>query len=151
PPAAARLCTALRRRIAEERIWVWYTVAPMLPLVREVDVARAGCSVRVPEARLRMAPPGQERYILYGRVFRDVLQSSDARPLRDQAVAGLRELSANRFETLTRTPPLLYHNALSATPPHYHWSADAGYALWLRLYVELTRRSAGTLALPVDR
>ena len=42
--------------------------------------------------------------------------------------------------TLVRqSPPLLYHNDLTATVPRYYWSEDAGYALWLRLAYELRR------------
>ena len=147
--AAGRLCTALRRRLSEDRIWVWYTRAPLLPLVLEVDLARAGCGVRVPERRLQTAVPGQEAYMTQGRVFRDLLLSSDPRPFGDPALRTLRQLAAEGFAKLSQTPPLLYHNALSASPPHYHWSEDAGYALWLRLYVETARRSEGALPLPI--
>src|SRR5262249_33771577 len=60
-PAAARpLCEALRRDIGEPGIWVYYEAAPLLPFLREADLAAAGCPVRVPEARLRTAPAGQE-------------------------------------------------------------------------------------------
>ena len=148
-PAAARLCRSLRQHIAEDRIWVWYTLAPLLPLVREVDLARAGCPVRVPERRLQKAVPGQEAYMAQGRLLRDLLLSSDSRPFRDPAVQMLGQFAAGRFEKWSQVPPLLYHNALSALPPHYHWSEDVGYALWLRLYVETARRSDGALPLPI--
>jgi hypothetical protein len=148
--AAASLCRALRQRMADDRIWVWYTLAPLLPLVREVDLAQAGCPVRVPDSRIEKAVPGQEAYLTQGRLFRDLLASSDSRPFRDPAVQMLRGLAAGGFETLSKTPPLLYHNALSALPPHYHWSEDAGYALWIRLYVETARRSRGALPLPIQ-
>ena len=52
----------------------------------------------------------------------------------------LRELAEQAFARLERTPPLLYHNDLSASPPHFHWSAEVGYALWLRVYVEAAHR-----------
>ena len=145
---ALALCQALQQRIAEDRIWVWYTVAPLLPLLREVDLARVGCAVRVPESRLQRAVPGQEAYMAAGRLFRDLSLGADSRPLREAALGALSALAARRFASLTETPPLLYHNALSASPPHYHWSEDVGYTLWLRLYVETARRWPRSLALP---
>jgi hypothetical protein len=48
----------------------------------------------------------------------------------------LRDLAANDFSLLRMSPPLLYHNDLSASVSRYYWSEDAGYALWLRLYHE---------------
>ncbi len=149
--AASRLCRALRQRISEDRIWVWYTLAPLLPLLREVDLAQAGCPVRVPEHRLQKAVPGQEAYMTQGRLFRDLVLGSDPRPFREPAIQTLRRLAAGDFKELSQTPPLLYHNALSASPPHYHWSEDVGYALWLRLYVETARRSGEALPLPYAR
>jgi len=146
--AAGRLCRALRQRISADRIWVWYAVAPLLPLLREVDLARAGCPVRVPDRQLQKAVSGQEAYMTEGRLLRDLVLSSDPHPFREPAIQTLRQLAAGGFETFSRTPPLLYHNALLASPPHYHWSEDVGYALWLRLYVETARRSGGTLPLP---
>ena len=38
------------------------------------------------------------------------------------------------FALLRSTPPMLYHNDLTATVKRYYWSEDFGYALWLRLY-----------------
>ena len=46
----------------------------------------------------------------------------------------LARLGSDDFALLRRTPPLLYHNDLSATVSRFYWSEDAGYALWLRLY-----------------
>ena len=60
----------------------------------------------------------------------------------------LRETAKGGFTNGSSTPPLLYHNDLSASPPHYHWSEDFGYALWLRLYVETARRWKGSLPPP---
>ena len=45
--AAGRLCEALGRRMDDDHIWVWYTVAPLIPVLREADwlarAARFGC------------------------------------------------------------------------------------------------------------
>ncbi|HYF65922.1 MAG TPA: hypothetical protein VD886_24040, partial [Herpetosiphonaceae bacterium] len=46
----------------------------------------------------------------------------------------LLRLGSDDFAELRRSPPLLYHNDLSATVSRFYWSEDAGYALWLRLY-----------------
>jgi len=43
-------------------------------------------------------------------------------------------LGGDDFARLRRSPPLLYHNDLSATVNRFYWSEDVGYALWLRLY-----------------
>ena len=48
----------------------------------------------------------------------------------------LRRLAKDDFALLRQSPPLLYHNDLTATVPRYYWSEDVGYALWLRLYDE---------------
>jgi len=127
PEAARRLCDALRPRMADPRIWVYYEVAPFIPRLRETDLALAGCPLRVPEARLRHQPKAQEPYLdLAARRRAGVL------PI-------LTGLAADDFSAVERTPPLLYHNDLTATPPHFHWSADLACALWLRAYVDSTR------------
>ena len=147
PDAGRALCDALRARIAEDRIWVWYTVAPLLPLLREIDLAQAGCAVTVPARRFAGAAPGQDRYLAAARLLRDLMLDPGAAN-RDAVLPVLRGLAAHDFADVAAAPPLLYHNALSATPPHYHWSEDIGYALWLRLYVESARRWPGSLPLP---
>jgi len=48
----------------------------------------------------------------------------------------LRQLAKDDFALLRKSPPLLYHNDLTATVSRYYWSEDVGYALWLRLYDE---------------
>jgi hypothetical protein len=149
--AARALCTALRGRLGDSRIWVWYARAPLLPLLREVDLARAGCRLRVSDERLHTAVPGQDLYMTQGRLFRELLAGSEGTSIRKRAISLLAELATADFERIAENPPLLYHNALSASPPHYHWSSEVGYALWLRLYVEVARRSEGALAIPPVR
>lgn len=150
--AAARLCEALRRRIDDDGIWVWYTAAPLLPLLREADLAGKGCALRVPRARLERAVAGQEVYLTQARLLQSLLLGERARdgvPVSPGPfLKALREAAADGFARLSRTPPLLYHNDLSATPPHYHWSVDFGLALWLRLYAETARRFPGSLPPP---
>lgn len=148
--AAARLCEALRRRIDDDRIWIWYTVAPFVPTLREVDMAAHGCPLRVPDSRVARSVPGQEPYLVQARLLRSLVAPPDGAPRAsaEPFLAALRAAAASDFASIVRTPPLIYHNALSAVPPHFHWSEDVGYALWLRLYVETARRFPGSLALP---
>jgi hypothetical protein len=148
PAAARRLCEALRRRMDDDRIWVWYSVAPLLPVLREPDLARKGCSLRVPESRVERAVPGQEPYMTQARLLKSLLVNEGPAPSPDPYLRALRETAEGGFAKASATPPLLYHNNLSASPPHYHWSEDVGYALWLRLYVETARRWSASLPLP---
>ncbi len=148
--AAGRLCAALTRRLDEDRIWVWYEVAPLLPLLREADLERKGCPLRIPAGRIARAVGGQEAYLTQARLLRTLLVPGGALEGGgpDPAVRALRAAAADGFAALRHTPPLLYHNDLSAAPPHYHWSLEVGYALWLRLYVETGRRFPGALPPP---
>jgi hypothetical protein len=151
-PAAGRLCAALTRRIDEDRIWVWYEVAPLLPVLREVDLHRRGCALQVPAGRVARAVSGQEPYLTQARLLQALLQGGSAaeaaRPSPETFIRALDAGAADGFARLAATPPLLYHNDLSAVPPHFHWSAEVGHALWLRLYVETARRFPGALRLP---
>jgi hypothetical protein len=152
--AASHLCDTLRRRMDDDRIWVWYSVAPLLPLLREVDLARKGCSLQVPQRRIDRAVPGQEPYLTQSRLLKRLLLDDKgdhaARSSAESYLQALRSASAGGFAEMAKAPPLLYHNDLSAVPPHYHWSDDFGYALWLRLYAETARRFPGALP-PVAR
>ena len=71
--AAGPLCEALRRRMDDDHIWVWYTVAPLIPVLREADLARMGCALRVPESRVARALPGQEPYLTQTRLLNSLL------------------------------------------------------------------------------
>jgi hypothetical protein len=41
------------------------------------------------------------------------------------------------------SPPLLYHNDLTASVPRFYSSEEMGHALWLRLHFENTHRHSG--------
>jgi hypothetical protein len=143
PEAARRLCAALRRRMGDDRIWVYYEVAPLIPRLRELDLALAGCPLRVPEARLRGQPRAQEDYLELAEQRRRLVLNGGAEAARAAVLRTLARLASEDFAAIERTPPLLYHNDLTATPPHFHWSADFGYALWLRAYAEAAERQGG--------
>ena len=66
PPAARALCGALERAIGDERIWVYYRTAPLIPILRQHDLRQAGCALRLPASRLETAVPGQVVWVTAG-------------------------------------------------------------------------------------
>jgi hypothetical protein len=131
-PAAGRaLCEALRPVVDQDRVWVYYRKAPLVPILRLPDLHRAGCALELPESRMHTDVPGQQIWTSVARMLSDPPTASpDAVLLR----AVLRELARDDFALVRSSPPLFYHNDLTATVSRYYWSEDAGYALWLRLY-----------------
>ena len=83
--------------------------------------------------------PGQEVWVSACRML-DRLRGGGPPPGAGEVESLLRKLSADGFAAVRSTPPLLYHNDLSATVSRYYWSEDVGYALWLRLQFENGRR-----------
>lgn len=127
-PAAARsLCDAIRPLVDEDRVWVYYRKAPLMPLLRVPDLRRAGCELQLPESRMRSDVAGQEVWI-------NALRLLDSTPDRARIGDLLHKLAADDFAYIRTNPPLFYHNDLTATVSRYYWSEDFGYALWLRLY-----------------
>jgi hypothetical protein len=129
PPAGRALCAALRPVVDQDRVWVYYRKAPLVPILRLNDLRRAGCDLALPETRMRTEVPDQEIWVSVARQ----LGSAADDATRATAQALLRRLAQDDFALLRKNPPLLYHNDLTATVPRYYWSEDAGYALWLRL------------------
>ena len=133
PPAGRALCAALRPVVDQDRVWVYYRKAPLVPILRLTDLRSAGCALELPESRMRTAVPDQEIWVsvvrLLGRAQAPGGPSADA----TQIQTVLRQLAQDDFALLRKNPPLLYHNDLTATVPRYYWSEDVGYALWLRL------------------
>jgi hypothetical protein len=146
PPAARALCVALGRALGENRHWVYYEAAPLVPLLRQTDLRRAGCPLRLPDARLRTPVEGQEVWLAAGRLLEGLLSAagrapaSASAPVSAETPALLRRLAKDDFSLLRRSPPLLYHNDFSGHTPRFYWSEDFGYALWLRLYLENAHR-----------
>jgi hypothetical protein len=132
PPAARKLCTAMRRAARRDDALVYYAKTALMPYLRSAELAQLGC--RLPAARLARPAPGQEPW---SELARRLVDSVRSRPDADtqRAIKGLlTRLGRDDFALLRRTPPFLFHNDLSATVPRYYWSQDVGYALWLRLY-----------------
>jgi hypothetical protein len=139
PPAARSLCEALRPVVDQDRVWVYYRMAPLVPMLRLADLQRAGCALELPESRMRTPVPGQEIWVsVVRRLGRAGSPGGPPAGAAEKAEiqAVLRQLARDDFALLRKSPPLLYHNDLTASVPRYYWSEDAGYALWLRLYDE---------------
>ena len=135
PPAATALCDAMQREVGKDENWVYYsTKAPLLPLLRLVDVRAAGCALDIAPQRLRTDVAAQAPWIEVGNLVTR-FEGAEAR-LRDRKRAAelLAALSAEDFAAVKREPPLLYHNDFSASVKRFYWSEDVGYALWLRLH-----------------
>lgn len=134
PPAARSLCQALRRTVDQDRLWVYYSKAPLVPVLRQPDLRAAGCDLPLPLARLQIESPSQEVWQEAARMLVRLQGESRQAPPREQVLHWLQRLSQDGFARLRENPPMLYHNDLSATVPRFYWSEDVGYAIWLRLY-----------------
>ncbi len=136
PPAGHALCEALRPVVDQDRVWVYYRMAPLVPILRLADLQRAGCKLELPESRMRTTVPGQEIWVSVVRLLARARTPGSPPADAAEIKAVLRQLAKDDFALLRKSPPLLYHNDLTATVPRYYWSEDVGYALWLRLYDE---------------
>ena len=144
---ADRLCAALQQRIGDERIWVWYTIAPVMPIVREADLEQSGVSDPGARRAARLRPVGQEAYLKLGQELRDVLLD------RERLGVGQSIDILRRAWRRTTSPPsgrIRWSSTTTIRPgrprrPGIYWSPDLAYALWLRTYVEVARRSPGSL------
>ncbi|VTU02612.1 Uncharacterized protein OS=Methanosaeta thermophila (strain DSM 6194 / PT) GN=Mthe_1075 PE=4 SV=1 [Gemmataceae bacterium] len=134
---AGSLHKALQSTIAEDRLWVYYERAPIVPLLREGDLAAIGYPVVLPAARRQTTVATQEVWVSTCNLLARCQGASGTRPTRAELRAALELLGRNSFEPVRSNPPLIYHNDLTARPSRYYWSPDLGYALWLRVYQEL--------------
>lgn len=150
PPAGRALCEALRPVVDQDRVWVYYRLAPLVPMLRLPDVRSAGCALELPESRMRTPVPDQEIWVSLVRLLGRARTPGGPPIDAAEAQAVLRQLSKDDFALLRKNPPLLYHNDLTATVPRYYWSEDAGYALWLRLYDEFAHLGHSPSGAPLD-
>jgi hypothetical protein len=142
PDRGDALCAAIRPLLDEDRIWVYYRRAPLIPMLRVDDLKRGGCDLALPASRERTEIPGQEIWLSVARIVGGI--TTEARSVDPILTRGiLRELARNDFALLRANPPLLYHNDLTASVSRYYWSEDVGYALWMRMY-EAYRREDGS-------
>lgn len=136
-PAAGRLSRALRPAVGDDRLWVYYRRAPLIPIWRAAELHNLGYPLTLPEDRLHPAAPGQEVWVAACRLLARLTTKGAPRPPADEVREVLDRLSRSDFAAVRTTPPLLFHNDLTARCSRYYWSEDFGYALWLRLYLEL--------------
>jgi hypothetical protein len=141
PPAARSLHRALQSAIGDDRLWVYYQQAPLVPLYREADLSNRGYPLCIPPERRQTAVAGQRVWVTVCEQLARCETKAEPRPSPEEIRMLLELLGKNSFAAVRSNPPLLYHNDLTARPSRYYWSADVGYALWLRLYLERTRSS----------
>jgi hypothetical protein len=139
PPAAHALCKALQPVVGDDRVWVYYSNAPLVPVIRLKDLQDAGCKLDLPQSRLGTSLPDQAPWMSLALLLREAGTKPESTV---NAETLLRQIADNDFALARRNPPLLYHNDLTASVSRYYWSEDAGYALWLRLYYEHQHRPA---------
>jgi hypothetical protein len=90
--------------------------------------------------------PEQAVWITAAEMLRSFTTLGSPAPDSAAVTELLRETSRDDFSLLRKSPPLLYHNDLTATVPRFYWSEEMGYALWLRLYYENAQyNSAGAV------
>jgi hypothetical protein len=142
PPAANALCNALQRSVKDERNWVYYKIAPLIPILRLADLRESGCSLYLPPPHQNTSVPGQELWISAAHML-DGERSRHGRPSDGEVRELLQEIAKDDFQYARQSPPLLYHNDQTASVPRFYWSEEFGYALWLRLYFELHEQAGG--------
>ncbi|MEO7271804.1 MAG: hypothetical protein ABI211_07320, partial [Vicinamibacterales bacterium] len=133
PPAGRALCAALRRHLSDDGIWVYYQLSPLVPILRMPDLQRAGCQLDLPAPRMQTTVAGQQVWVAVVQWLARGARADAPPPDTSEGATLLRQLAADDFALVRQSPPLLYHNDLTATVPRYYWSEDVGYALWLRL------------------
>ena len=144
---ASRLCAALRAAIDQDRIWVYYARAPIVPLLRTADLERAGCALTIPPRRQRVVS-GQEPYLELALLYRALLRRDGTATPFEAVERALLGLAADDFRRPRQAPPLLYHNDLSGQVSRYYWSEDVLYALWLRVLAATAGRATRVPAGP---
>ncbi|HTI95950.1 MAG TPA: hypothetical protein VL425_05495 [Rudaea sp.] len=141
PPAAQKLCGALRRSIRDGDVWVYYAKSALIPYLRAAELNRLGCTLALPTERLALPAPEQEIWSEAARLFVDSAASPANAEVQQAARRVLTRLAADDFAQVRHAPPLLYHNDPMATVKRFYWSQDFGYALWLRLYEATSMKS----------
>jgi hypothetical protein len=134
PPAARNLCNALRRSYWDGDIWTYYSKAALVPYLRGVELQQLGCAIPLPTERLALPAAGQEIWSEAAHRLADTTASPPDANARQAILSLLARIGSDDFVQVRRSPPLLYHNDLSASVRRFYWSEDFGYALWLRLY-----------------
>ena len=143
PEGAAELCAAMRAHINELKYYPYGRLTPALYVLRELELPAAGCPLEIPYHLFSLEAPNMATYTDLTRMIRDVIQNPDPQPLEVKARQMLADLARNDFEMFRKTPLLMYHSDLTAQKPRYYWSTEMSAALWIRLYMEASRRFPG--------
>jgi hypothetical protein len=133
-PAARALCKALLRSASDNDTWVYYAKTALVPYLRSAELDQLGCPMPLPTARLAHPVPGQQWWSEVARLLVQAGGSKLDANTRQTIRQVLADMAADDFAVLREAPPLLYQNDMTANVTRFYWSADAGYALWLRLY-----------------
>ena len=105
-----------------------------MPYLRSAELRQLGCAIPLPAERLALPAAGQEIWSEAVRRLVEIMASPHDANVRQAIRNLLTRIGSDDFTQLRRSPPLLYHNDLTATVRRFYWSEDFGYALWLRLY-----------------
>ena len=136
PPAARALCQSIVRKSAYKSLWVYYSKTPLIAILRQAELHSAGCTLHFPPAVLKTTEPDQEVWVELIQLLQSAKTEPNTHGLSQGMAVVLRKIAADDFSLLAATPPLLYHNDISANVRRFYWSPEIGYALWLRLYYE---------------
>src|SRR5262249_54434672 len=123
-----------QRSFGDGNLWVYYAKAPLVPYMRSAELRQLGCTIPLPTQRLALPAAGQETWGEAVRLLAETMTSRPDATMRKAIASLLVRIGSDDFDELRRSPPMLYHNDLSATVARFYWSEDFGYALWLRLY-----------------
>jgi hypothetical protein len=134
PSSAQALCAALQHSFRDEDLWVYYAKSALIPYLRVAELRQLGCQLPLPAERLALSAEGQAIWSEAAYWLVEITASPEKAEAQQAARRVLAQLGADDFALIRRSPPLLYHNDLSATVRRFYWSEDVGYALWLRLY-----------------
>ncbi|MBA4191960.1 MAG: hypothetical protein C0467_28605 [Planctomycetaceae bacterium] len=148
PPKAKLLQQAIQPAISEDWFWAYYERAPIVPMLREIDMRAMGYPIRLPATRRQTTVASQRVWVTACDLLARCQRPTEPRPTTAELQALLEALGQDSFAAIRSNPPLIYHNDLTAQPSRYYWSPDLGYALWLRLYHEFARNTESARQTP---
>jgi hypothetical protein len=88
--------------------------------------------------RLALVSEEQKIWSDAASLFVSVSAAPEDEILQRASLNVLGRIGRDDFALLRLSPPLIYHNDMTASVKRYYWSEDFGYALWLRLYEAAT-------------
>ena len=133
---AQPICQFLQRHAHEERYWIWFRYAPLMPRLMLRQMAVAGCPLHVPGELLEPEAEHQEPYLQMVELLL-VLEAAEpgesrGAQLARQSKALLQRLATDNFAYFREKPPLVYNKDIES-PRGFYWMPEFAYALWLRL------------------